>query len=57
MNHSSIRVEVVFAERLALGEGEEAESEVGIIFKTEGNLGKLGWGQTGGAEGEEVVPA
>lgn len=44
MNDCSIRAEAGFAERLVLCEGEEAEGKMGIIFKAEGNLGKLGGG-------------
>lgn len=52
--------EVVAAEGVVVGvlsPAEEAEDEVGIVFYSKGNLGKLVWGKAGRVESAEVAPA
>lgn len=57
VNYGGIGGEVVVTEGLVLGEEEEAEGKVGIVFELEGNLGELERGETGWEEGEDGGPA
>lgn len=52
-------VEVVAAERVALGPKEESEGEMGAVADTAEDLGGLGSGESGGVEHgfEEAPPA
>lgn len=57
MDDGGVGEEVVVAEGVVLGPVEEAESEMGVVFYAEGDLGEFCGGEACGVEGFEEVPA